>query len=62
MKMQQIRDGVESLWDSVPEGWDRLRQSAAGAPKSASYRRGVLKVTLPKAAAGRPLVRQIRVA
>ena len=31
MKMQEIRHGVESLWESVSEGWDRLRQSAAGA-------------------------------
>ncbi|MDH5540116.1 MAG: Hsp20/alpha crystallin family protein [Rhizobacter sp.] len=31
MKMQEIRNSVESLWDSMAEGWDRLRQSAAGA-------------------------------
>lgn len=31
MKMQEFRQGVGALWDSVAEGWDRLRQSAAGA-------------------------------
>jgi HSP20 family protein len=31
MNMQQIRQGVGSWWESVAEGWDRLRQSAAGA-------------------------------
>jgi len=31
MKMQEIREGVGSLWDSVSDGWTRLRQSAAGA-------------------------------
>ena len=29
--MQEIRQGVESLWESMADGWDRLRQSAAGA-------------------------------
>lgn len=31
MKIDDIRHGVNSLWDSMTEGWDRLRQSAAGA-------------------------------
>ena len=31
MKMQDIRQGFGSLWESVTEGWDRLRRSAAGA-------------------------------
>ncbi len=31
MKMDDIRQGFGSLWESVTEGWDRLRQSAAGA-------------------------------
>ena len=30
-KMDEIRQGFGSLWDSVTEGWDRLRHSAAGA-------------------------------
>lgn len=31
MKIDDIRRSVGSLWDSVAEGWDRLRQGAAGA-------------------------------
>ena len=31
MKLNEIRHGVGSLWESVTEGWERLRQSAAGA-------------------------------
>jgi HSP20 family protein len=31
MKFDEVRHGLGSLWDSVAEGWDRLRQSAAGA-------------------------------
>lgn len=31
MKLQEIRQGMDALWGSVAEGWDRLRQSAAGA-------------------------------
>lgn len=31
MNMQDIREGVGSLWDSVSDGWARLRQSATGA-------------------------------
>lgn len=31
MKMHELRHGVESFWESVADGWDRLRQSAAGA-------------------------------
>lgn len=47
MKMQQIREGVGSLWGSVAEGWERLRQSAAGA--LTRYRPGD-KADLPAAA------------
>ena len=31
MKLDDIRHGVGALWDSVAEGWDRLRQTTAGA-------------------------------
>ncbi|MBK1714851.1 Hsp20/alpha crystallin family protein [Rubrivivax gelatinosus] len=31
MKIDEIRQGFGTLWDSVTEGWDRLRHSAAGA-------------------------------
>lgn len=31
MKMSDIREGFGSLWDTVTEGWDRLRERAAGA-------------------------------
>lgn len=31
MKFDEIRHGFGSLWDSVAQGWERLRQSAAGA-------------------------------
>lgn len=31
MKLDDIRQGFNTLWDSVAEGWQRLRQSAAGA-------------------------------
>ncbi len=38
MNMQEIRHGMGSWWASVAEGWDRLRQSAAGAPPRAACR------------------------
>jgi HSP20 family protein len=31
MKLPDLRVGMGSMWDSVAEGWERLRQSAAGA-------------------------------
>lgn len=31
MKLNDLRQGVGTLWDSVAEGWERLRQGAAGA-------------------------------
>lgn len=31
MKIDDIRHGFGSLWDTVTEGWERLRESAAGA-------------------------------
>ena len=31
MKLEEIRQGVSSFWDSVAEGWNRLRESAASA-------------------------------
>ncbi len=31
MKLDDIRQSVGALWDSVAEGWDRLRQTTAGA-------------------------------
>lgn len=31
MKLDEIKQGFSSLWDSVAEGWQRLRQSAASA-------------------------------
>lgn len=31
MKFDEIRQGIEQLKDSVSDGWDRLRRSAAGA-------------------------------
>jgi HSP20 family protein len=31
MKIENVRQGFGTLWDSLSEGWDRLRQSAAGA-------------------------------
>lgn len=31
MKLEQLRQGVGTLWESVTEGWERLRQGAAGA-------------------------------
>lgn len=31
MKIDDIRHGMNNLWDSMTEGWDRLRHSAAGA-------------------------------
>lgn len=31
MKLEQLRQGVGTLWDSVTEGWERLRHGAAGA-------------------------------
>lgn len=31
MKLQEFRQGMGQVWSSVAEGWERLRQSAAGA-------------------------------
>lgn len=31
MKLDEIRQGLSSLWDSVAEGWQHLRESAATA-------------------------------
>ena len=31
MKLDEIKQGVSSFWDSVAEGWHRLRESAASA-------------------------------
>ena len=31
MRLEDLKQGFTSLWDSVAEGWQRLRQSAAGA-------------------------------
>lgn len=31
MKLQRVRQGMENVWSSVAEGWERLRHSAAGA-------------------------------
>jgi HSP20 family protein len=31
MKLEQLRQGVGTLWDSVTEGWERLHQGAGGA-------------------------------
>ena len=31
MKLNELRQGVGALWDSVAEGWERLRQTTAGA-------------------------------
>jgi HSP20 family protein len=31
MKMEDFRQGLSSFWDSVSEGWQHLRRSAAGA-------------------------------
>lgn len=31
MKLDDIREGVGALWDSLAEGWERLRQTTAGA-------------------------------
>lgn len=31
MAMNTLRKSMDSVWDSVSEGWDRLRQSAVGA-------------------------------
>lgn len=31
MKLPDLRQGLGSVWSSVAEGWDRMRQSAAGA-------------------------------
>lgn len=45
MKMENIRQGIGSFWDSVTEGWDRLRQSAASA--LTRFRPGE-KANLPK--------------
>ena len=30
MKLDNIRSGVGALWDTMTEGWDRLRQTTAG--------------------------------
>lgn len=31
MKLDELKQGFSSLWESAAEGWQRLRQSAAGA-------------------------------
>jgi HSP20 family protein len=31
MKLQELRQGMGHMWSSVADGWERLRQSAAGA-------------------------------
>ena len=31
MNLEDLKQGINSFWDSVAEGWQRLRQSAAGA-------------------------------
>lgn len=31
MKLEEIRQGISSFWDSVAEGWQHLRQSASSA-------------------------------
>ncbi|HZW13752.1 MAG TPA: Hsp20/alpha crystallin family protein [Noviherbaspirillum sp.] len=31
MKLEDIREGLSSFWDSVAEGWQHLRQSASSA-------------------------------
>ena len=31
MKLEDIRQGVGTLWETVAEGWERLRQTTAGA-------------------------------
>lgn len=31
MKMEEIKQGFNALWESAAEGWQRLRQNAAGA-------------------------------
>jgi HSP20 family protein len=31
MKLDDIRQGVGALWESVTDGWERLRQTATGA-------------------------------
>lgn len=31
MKFDELRQGIESLWGTMAEGWDRLRHTAAGA-------------------------------
>lgn len=31
MKLPDLRQGMDTVWSSVAEGWERLRQSAAGA-------------------------------
>lgn len=31
MKLDELKQGFSSLWDSVSEGWQRLRESASGA-------------------------------
>lgn len=45
MKMESIRQSLGSLWDTVTEGWERLRQSAASA--LTRFRPGE-KANLPK--------------
>jgi HSP20 family protein len=34
MKLEELKQGFASIWDSAAEGWQRLRQSAAGAVTS----------------------------
>jgi len=31
MKLEELKQGFNALWDSAAEGWQRMRQSAAGA-------------------------------
>lgn len=49
--LHQLRQGLNEVWGSVREGWQRLYQRAAGA--KAKYKRGVLQVKLPKRAESR---------
>lgn len=44
MKLDDIRQGASALWDSVTDGWERLRQTTAGA--LTRYRPGA-KADLP---------------
>ncbi len=46
MKLDNLRQGVGALWDSVAEGWERLRQTTAGA---LTRYRPAIKASLPRA-------------